>query len=416
MAEFTGERVIPGKVDVDLWNEHIARYTFAARLARNKRVLDVGCGAGYGSAELARMARQVIGLDPSGEAVGFAREQYGGANVQFVQGRAEALPFASESFQLVVGFEVIEHLTEWKAMLEEARRLLAPGGQFIVSTPNRLYYEESRKQTGPNPFHEHEFEFGEFREELEKVFPHVVVFLENHAEGIVFQPVDGVPVAEVRLDAKGVHPAESHFFVAVCALGAQTGAPTYIYMPSVANVLRERETHIAKLEGELATKNQWLEQARAEHQELVTLHTKQTEELRQRNVWAERLNRELEESMARVAALQEELRREQEGAREVVAQYEEKIGELERESRAKTEWAQETEQRLTKERDEVRAELAKCMALLEQTETTLEERTRWALRLDEERQRLEAQLAGVAASRWVRMGRVIGLGPRVGNP
>ncbi|MEI9974184.1 MAG: hypothetical protein WDO73_20315 [Ignavibacteriota bacterium] len=50
MAEFTGERVIPGEVDVDLLNEHLARYTFAARLARGKRVLDAGCGAGYGSA------------------------------------------------------------------------------------------------------------------------------------------------------------------------------------------------------------------------------------------------------------------------------------------------------------------------------------------------------------------------------
>ena len=55
MAEFTGERVIPGQVDVDLLNEHLARYAFAARLARGKRVLDAGCGAGYGSAELARI-------------------------------------------------------------------------------------------------------------------------------------------------------------------------------------------------------------------------------------------------------------------------------------------------------------------------------------------------------------------------
>ena len=46
MAEFTGERVIPGEVDVDLLNEHVARYAFAARLARGKRVLDAGCGGG----------------------------------------------------------------------------------------------------------------------------------------------------------------------------------------------------------------------------------------------------------------------------------------------------------------------------------------------------------------------------------
>src|ERR1017187_819804 len=45
-VEFTGERVIPGRVDADLLNEHMARYAFAARLARGKRVLDAGCGAG----------------------------------------------------------------------------------------------------------------------------------------------------------------------------------------------------------------------------------------------------------------------------------------------------------------------------------------------------------------------------------
>ena len=63
MAEFTGERLIPGQVDVDLLNEHMARYAFAARLARGKRVLDAGCGAGYGSAELAQAADSVVGAD-----------------------------------------------------------------------------------------------------------------------------------------------------------------------------------------------------------------------------------------------------------------------------------------------------------------------------------------------------------------
>ena len=70
LAEFTGERVIPDQVDVDLLNEHLARYTFAARLASGKRVLDAGCGAGYGSAELARTAQRVIGIDRAAEAVG----------------------------------------------------------------------------------------------------------------------------------------------------------------------------------------------------------------------------------------------------------------------------------------------------------------------------------------------------------
>src|SRR5579871_6100322 len=172
LVEFTGERVIPGQVDADLMNEHLARYAFAARLARGKRVLDAGCGAGYGSAELAKAAAGVLGVDQSEEAVAFAREHYRLPNLNFVCGSVGALPHPSASFDLVVAFEVIEHLDEWHEFLLEMRRVLSPGGQFIVSTPNKAYYAETREQAGPNPFHRHEFDFAEFRDELGAVFPH----------------------------------------------------------------------------------------------------------------------------------------------------------------------------------------------------------------------------------------------------
>ena len=92
MVEFTGERIIPGQVDDDLMNEHLARYAFAVRLARGKRVLDVGCGAGYGSAELARAALSVTGADVAPEALEFAREHFALPNLRFEQASAAALP------------------------------------------------------------------------------------------------------------------------------------------------------------------------------------------------------------------------------------------------------------------------------------------------------------------------------------
>ena len=188
MAEFTGERVIPGQVDIDLLNEHMARYAFAARLARGKRALDAGCGAGYGSAELARAALSVVGIDSAAGAVEYARANYSLPNLTFEQASREALPHADGSFDLIVAFEVIEHLQNWSRFLREARRTLAPNGQFIVSTPNKLYYAESRGNDGANPFHVHEFEFEEFRDELRSVFPHVSLYLENHVGGVAFQP------------------------------------------------------------------------------------------------------------------------------------------------------------------------------------------------------------------------------------
>src|SRR5438874_10390113 len=85
LAEFTGERVIPGQVDADLLNEHLARYAFAARLSRRKQVLDAGCGAGYGAAELARTAAGVLGIDRSAEAIAFARAEYPAPNLRFAE-------------------------------------------------------------------------------------------------------------------------------------------------------------------------------------------------------------------------------------------------------------------------------------------------------------------------------------------
>src|ERR1700722_5875027 len=92
LVEFTGERVIPGEVDADLLNEHLARYAFAARLSRRKRVLDAGCGAGYGSAELARTAASVLGIDCSAEAIAYARAQYPVPNLRFEEGDCLSLP------------------------------------------------------------------------------------------------------------------------------------------------------------------------------------------------------------------------------------------------------------------------------------------------------------------------------------
>ena len=471
MAEFTGERIIPGKVDVDLLNEHVARYAFAARLARGKRVLDAGCGAGYGSSELAQAANSVVGVDRAPEAVDFARANYGRPNLRFEQASCEALPHPGGSFDLVVAFEVIEHLENWREFLLEARRVLAPPGQLIVSTPNKLYYTESRGPTGANPFHVHEFDFEEFQSELRGVFPHVSLYLENHIEGFTFQPYEAGQTVEVRVDAGDPAPDESHFFVAVCAHRRQLGNPTYVYVPRAANVLRERERHIALLEGELATKDEWLDKAQQDLAECDRVSSQQKDELERSNQWAGTLNQELAERRARIAGLQEEFAREQESARKVaegyaarfreqeeerergnqwaealnreiaerrarivelqeefareqanarqVAEgYAAKVADLERDIQDKTRWAIDTETNLTaviREQTErlsrAVADLGTAVDALHHTEKELEERTAWALRLQDEARRLEEQVALFRASRWVKLGRTVGLGP-----
>jgi SAM-dependent methyltransferase len=408
-TEFTGERVIPDRVDPNLWNEHVARYAFASRLSRNRRVLDAGCGVGYGAAELSYAANSVTGMDISAEAVAFAGNQYSRRNLNWVQGSCTALPMGDASFDLVVAFEVIEHLTDWPQLIAEARRVLAPGGQFIVSTPNKSYYAESRKLSGPNPFHEHEFEYDEFREALESVFPHVSLFLEDHTEGLLFQAVGSRGSAELRMEGKESSPQDSNFFIAVCAMTPQTGSPTFVYLPHSGNLLKERGIHISRLESELQTKDAWLAESRAEHQELVAMFRKQTDELQERNLWAQELNAKLTAAGQLVEQLQGEVAAEQKASAELAAAYAAKVAELESDVQAQTQWAIETAAELKAKCEE----LAHCVDMLHETEATLETRTAWALQLNKERDELESRLNLVQASRWVRLGSTLGIGPEL---
>lgn len=410
-AEFTGERVIPGQVELDLWNEHCSRYAFAARFVAGKRVLDLGCGAGYGSAMLARTAAAVIGMDRAHDALTYARSHY--ADAIYAGGLAEALPFADASFDAVVAFEVIEHLTAWRSMLSEAERVLRPEGRLLVSTPNKLYYSEARQTRGPNPFHAHEFEYEEFRSALETHFAGVNIYTQNHAGALVFcSPNSAAHVdAEVHRGAQDLQAC--HFFLAVCGASIDGAAREFVYVPESANVLRERELHIGKLQSELTTKDSWLAKLQQEHESLLRQYREQSAEMEKRNEWIMRLDERLAAAGERILALQAEAEAEREAAKAAMAGYESKIGELERDNQEKTNWALETEQRLTGEIEQHREQLRQTIELLDRAESTLEERTNWALSLQQKIEELERQLSMVRASRWMKAGRAIGLGPRL---
>lgn len=423
MAEFSGERVIPGKVDVDLWNEHLSRYLFASRLCRFKKVIDLGCGSGYGSAELAKKAESVVGVDVSEEAIAEAREQYTAANLQFQVASLEQLPFADGSFQLGVCFEVIEHLTGYRKLLAEARRVLAPGGQLVISTPNIQFYAESRKLTGPNPFHEHEFSYQEFRAVLGEFFEHQTFFVQNHASGLVFLPLEGAVGTELRLEPAVPNPEEAHFFLAVCAAKPMMGAPSFVYVPTAANVLREREHHIQRLEGELLTKNEWLETAKTGHKALVEQFRELQLEMESKNQWALEQNQRVDEAQKALERMEGELATQHREAAEVVAK-------LEDENTKQAEWAVWAIENETKLNDQVKeisahvtkldgemkhagAQLNQYQKKVDEVEALVIERTLWAQNEQKQREEAEAKVAAVQASRWIRMGKAFGLGPKI---
>jgi SAM-dependent methyltransferase len=152
---------------------HTARYEFARQWAREKRVLDIACGTGYGTAVLARAgARAVLGIDLDRNTIERARSQFNLPAVSFTVGDAEA-PQVAGPFDLIVSFETIEHLPRPERFLSSMNRLLAADGTFLVSTPCR---ESGSVDDRPqNPFHVREWNQAEFTQMVERSFRRVTM-------------------------------------------------------------------------------------------------------------------------------------------------------------------------------------------------------------------------------------------------
>ena len=135
-----GERLVPDMQADDSGSRKsteisFRRYETAARYVKDKRVLDIACGVGYGS-QLLRLAgaTTVVGVDVSSESVEYAKQRYQTPNVEFICADAEQFQ-SSEQFDVVVSFETIEHLPHPIKFLENIRSFLVPGGELILSVP-----------------------------------------------------------------------------------------------------------------------------------------------------------------------------------------------------------------------------------------------------------------------------------------
>jgi SAM-dependent methyltransferase len=157
---FTGERFTPECVR-EIWYEHVHRYALARHLAGGKRVLDIACGEGYGAAIVAPVAKSVLGVDVSAEAIGHARARYGLLpNLGFREGDATRVDLGGEQFDLVLSFETLEHVAEQDALVAGLSRALAPGGFAMISSPDKAEYSDASGQC--NEFHVREL----YRDEL----------------------------------------------------------------------------------------------------------------------------------------------------------------------------------------------------------------------------------------------------------
>jgi len=101
---------------------------------RGDHALDLGCGAGEFTAALDEAGAQPVGVDVAEAALARARARHPQLDFRLVPVEGP-LPFADNAFDLVWASEVIEHVADTARWLSEARRVLAPGGRMLLSTP-----------------------------------------------------------------------------------------------------------------------------------------------------------------------------------------------------------------------------------------------------------------------------------------
>jgi len=171
--EFTGERVIEGSTPDRIWLDHIARYEFAANYVKDKTVLDIACGTGFGSKILKEKgAGTVFGVDLSEEAIDFASKKYVGNGLKFMIGNILKIDFPGNIFDVIISFETIEHIKDGEKALSELRRVLKPKGLLIISSPNRKLTSPGKSigDLPGNVFHVVEYSHDEFVFILSKYF------------------------------------------------------------------------------------------------------------------------------------------------------------------------------------------------------------------------------------------------------
>src|SRR3984957_20564778 len=160
----TGERTIP---DLDIENYWFRRHQVVyQRLATHcvgRDVLEAGCGEGYGADLIAEGARRVVAVDYDEAAVGPVGSRC--PRVEVMQANLAELALPDASMDVVVNFQVIEHLWDQAQFVTECARVLRPSGLLMMSTPNRATFSPGR-DTPINPFHTRELNAGEMKELL----------------------------------------------------------------------------------------------------------------------------------------------------------------------------------------------------------------------------------------------------------
>jgi ubiquinone/menaquinone biosynthesis C-methylase UbiE len=177
-VQLSDSAIIPENVPARFFAEHFKPYEFAAKFIKDKIVLEVGCGDGYGAEYLSRYAKEVVAVDHAKENIMHAQNRYRKPNLTFEVMNAGVLGFENDSFDAACSFQVVEHIPENNVLyyLSEIKRVLKKGGVFYLSTLNVAHTMKSPHTYKKNPDHCKEYRLTELKELLSKVFAHNDVY------------------------------------------------------------------------------------------------------------------------------------------------------------------------------------------------------------------------------------------------
>lgn len=163
-----GERMIPEYHKNSMgYGDHIARYESTLPFVKDKIVLDIASGSGYGTQMISKNAKHVYGVDIEEKAINYAISNFNAPNISFKVGSGTAIPLDNDSIDTVVTFETLEHIENSEKFVSEIKRVLKKNGQLVLSTPNNAEFPKG------NHFHVHEFEYEELITLLKKHFKYV---------------------------------------------------------------------------------------------------------------------------------------------------------------------------------------------------------------------------------------------------
>ncbi len=237
-SEVHVERFSPELPEPAIRQEHFHRYVMASRFTAGKRVLDLGCGEGYGTWIISRSASEVVGMDVGGETISKARSRYVAENLSYVAGHSGSLPFPEKSFDMVVCFELIEHIPEAAQVdcLAQIKKVLKQDGVLLISTPNGSLSTHPNE----NPYHLREMDLPEFTDLIASRFKNVTLLGQNSYVVSDIHPLanEGLEstvsyrgvCGDGKLEFSSDHGTDPLYYIAVASDGtAQPLARTYFH-------------------------------------------------------------------------------------------------------------------------------------------------------------------------------------------